>query len=294
VYLVAVAGWLGWLRKEKRLALLAFAVFFAAVILNAAMGDWWGSESFGQRRLLGLTPLFALGLAEATAFALRRPLLPVAALAAAAILWNQQLAAVYNAQLAGPRRGAIHLDRLLAAQGEMFDRQLTRWDGRLPRALWVTLYDHLHGVWLDEGPRSLGGRLELGGDEPGDLQPVLADNWAQPEAEGDVAFRRVKGRSARLRLPLRHVSGLTCAVRLRSEADEAPQRLALVANGHATGALDVGPGWGEVRFELPAAWLRRGFNDVELSFATAGSLPRPGRRPRDVAAAVDSITCTRS
>jgi hypothetical protein len=294
VYLVAVAGWLGWWKKDRRLSVLAFAVFLAAVALNAAMGDWWGSESFGQRRLLGLTPLFALGLAEAAALALRRPLLPVAALAALAILWNQQLAAVYNAQLAGPRGGAIHLDRLLAAQGEMFDRQLTRWDGRLPRGLWVMLYDHLHGVWLDEGPRSLNGRLELGGDEPADLQPMLADNWTLPESEGETAYRLAKGRGARLRVPLRRVSGLVVTLRLRSETAEAPQRLALVVNGHATGEAAIGPEWSEVRFALPASWLRRGFNDVELAFSSAASTARPGRRPRETAAAVDWIAFARA
>jgi hypothetical protein len=321
VYLVAVLGWLGWVRKEpwaaragsesrreargasrhfvaappspRRLALLSFAVFAAVVALNAAMGDWWGSESFGQRRLLGLTALFALGLAEAIAFARRRPLLPVAALALAAIVWNQQLAAVYNAELAGPRGGAVHLDRLLAAQGAMFDRQLARWERRLPRGLWVVLYDHLRGVWLDEGARSLGGRLDLGGDEPPDLAGVLAHNWAPPAAEGEVGFRRVKERSARLRVPIRRLSDLQVAMRVRSEAAETPQRIALVVNGHATGEQPVGPDWAELRFAVPGAWLRRGFNDVELAFTASQAAPRPGRRARDVAAALDWIAFER-
>ena len=122
---------------------------------------------------------------------------------------------------------------------------------------------------------------------------MLADNWTLPETEGAAAFRRVKGRSARLRLPLRTVSGLACTVRLRSEAGDAPQRLRLVVNGHSTAALEVGADWGEVRFDMPPAWLRRGFNDVQLSFAAVASTPRPGRRPRDVAASVDYVTCKR-
>jgi hypothetical protein len=142
---------------------------------------------------------------------------PVAALAAAAVLWNQQLAAVYNAQLAAPRGGAIHLDRLLAAQGEMFDRQLTRWDRRLPRSLWVMLYDHLHGVWLDEGPRSLGGRLELAATSP-TCSPCWRTTGARPEEEDGVAFRR-RGRGARL-APIRNVYDLDVVLRLRSEVAE--------------------------------------------------------------------------
>jgi hypothetical protein len=32
--------------------------------VNASLQDWWSAEAFGQRRLLGLTPLFAIGLGE--------------------------------------------------------------------------------------------------------------------------------------------------------------------------------------------------------------------------------------
>src|SRR5207247_690580 len=78
LYLAACAGWLLWLRRDTRLAAYFVLAFALAVAVNAAMGDWWGSEAFGQRRLLGLTPLFALGLGEVLAFARRHPLLPAA------------------------------------------------------------------------------------------------------------------------------------------------------------------------------------------------------------------------
>ncbi|HET8644093.1 MAG TPA: hypothetical protein VFO85_01315 [Vicinamibacteria bacterium] len=292
LYLLAVLGWLLWLRRDARVALLCFAVLGTAVAVNAAMGDWWGSESFGQRRLLGLTPLFALGLGEGIAFARRRPLLPVAAVLALLALWNHQLAATYNAELAGPRGGALHLDRVLAAQGEMFDRQLVRWQRVLPRGVWAVLYDHLRGTWLDEGPRSFGGRLDLGGEEPADLAPVLAHNWARPEAEGDVAFRRTKERSARLRVPIRTAAGRVVIVRARSEVGVEPQRMALVVNGHRTGEAALPPSWTELRFDVPGALLRPGFNDVELVFTAAER--ELGARRRDVSAAVDWIVFERS
>lgn len=294
VYLLAVAGWLFWLRRDARVAVLCLAVFVAAVALNAAMGDWWGSESFGQRRLLGLTPLFALGLAEAMAFALRRPLVPLAALLAAAALWNQQLAATYNAELAGPRGGALHLDRVLAAQGELFDRQLARWEGLLPRPLWVLLYDHLRGVWLDEGTRSFGGRLDLGGDEPGDLPSVLAHNWARAETEGAIGFRRAKDHASRLRVPIRTVSDFVVAVRLRSEVEDAPQRLSLSVNGHAAGEAPVPREWTEVRFAVPGGWLHPGYNDVQLAFAVTPGDVQPDHRGKEFAAAVDWISFARA
>jgi hypothetical protein len=55
----------------------------------------------------------------------------------------------------------------------------------------------------------------------------------------------------------------------------------------------VGPDWAELRFAGPGAWLRRGFNDVELAFTASQAAPRPGRRARDVAAALDWIAFER-
>src|SRR5207244_11413737 len=52
---------------RQRLAVLLAAGFAGSVLVNASMQDWWGAEAFGQRRLLGLTPLFALGLGEVLA-----------------------------------------------------------------------------------------------------------------------------------------------------------------------------------------------------------------------------------
>jgi hypothetical protein len=294
LYALAVAGWLLWLKRDRRLALTFMAVFAAAVGLNAAMGDWWGPESFGQRRLLGLTPLFALGLAETLALALRRPVLPVAALLAAAALWNYQLAAVYNAELAGRRGEAIHLDRLLAAQGTLLERQLVRWEGRLPRGLWLLAYDAVRGVWLDEGTRSLGGRLDLGGDEPPDLAAVLAHNWARPEVEEGVGFRRAKGALARLRVPIRVPGDFTLRIRLRSEKGEAPLEMEVQVNGQSVGRAAVEAAWTERAFPVPAALLRPGFNDVAFAFPAVAGGSAAGRRARDAAAAVDWIAFERA
>jgi hypothetical protein len=154
------------------------------------------------------------------------------------------------------------------------------------------LYDHLRGVWLDEGTRSLEGRLDLGGDEPADLLPLLAHNWARPEANGPVSFRRVKERRARLRVPIRHVSGFVVTVRARSEVEEVPQALSLEVNGHATGEVPVPAQWSDVSFAVPANWLHAGYNDVELVFAASTGDLRPERR-KEFAAAVDWIAFAR-
>jgi hypothetical protein len=210
------------------------------------------------------------------------------------VLWNQQLAAVYNAQLAGPRGAAIHLDRLLAAQGELVTRELLRDERRLPRGLWLLLYEHAKGLWLDEGTRSLEGRVELGGQEHPDLELVLAHNWTGPDSEGAVGFRRVKGRTARLRVPIRTPGDFTVVVRLRSEVPEAQQRFTLAVNGRLLGEAALTPQWSEHGFELPAAALRPGFNEVELTFAVTPRALRPDHAGRDTPAAVDWLRFQRA
>jgi hypothetical protein len=75
LYLASVFGWILRARRDAWTAALFATAFGLAVYVNGSMQDWWGSESFGQRRMLGLTPLFALGCAEALAFLRRRPLL---------------------------------------------------------------------------------------------------------------------------------------------------------------------------------------------------------------------------
>src|SRR6185503_20010803 len=54
-------------RRDRWLAVLFALGFAASVLVNSSLQDWWSAEAFGQRRLLGLTPLFALGLGEVLA-----------------------------------------------------------------------------------------------------------------------------------------------------------------------------------------------------------------------------------
>src|SRR6185503_16903344 len=215
LYLVACAGWLLWPRRDTRLALYFILAFVLAVAVNASMRDWWGSEAFGQRRLLGLTPLFALGLGEVLAFARRHPLVPVAAILAVLVWWNQGLAYIYNSELVAPRKEALNLEQLAPAQVDVLYRGLlgTR---LLPEPLWVLAYDNVKGVWLDEGPRSLKGAIDLG-REPADLPLVVGHNWYPPQAEGETTFRRSKGRRSWLRIPIRTVGDFEGVLRVRAE-----------------------------------------------------------------------------
>jgi hypothetical protein len=66
--LVGLAGFV-WLLASRPAGLprwflgTLLAAFLVQVWVNASVHDWWGGDSFGQRRLLSSLPLFALGLA---------------------------------------------------------------------------------------------------------------------------------------------------------------------------------------------------------------------------------------
>ncbi|HUG54197.1 MAG TPA: hypothetical protein VMR21_11365, partial [Vicinamibacteria bacterium] len=158
LYVLCVIGWLAWMRRDLRVGLLVAAGFAASVLVNASMQDWWGSEAFGQRRLLGLTPLFALGLGEALG-ALGKPWRRLAAAALAVLAaWTWSFEGIYNSGVVAPRDQAITYAQLTRAQADALRRRLVRMHGRLPARLWAPLWSASGGKWLDEAP--LHGRVD--------------------------------------------------------------------------------------------------------------------------------------
>lgn len=287
LYLVAVLGLVLWARRDAWTAALFATAFGLAVMVNGAMQDWWGSESFGQRRMLGLTPLFALGLGEAFAFLRRRPLLLPAITLAALVAWNLQFAYIFNSEMLAPRTQAVSLDRLAATQVEVLYRTVARHERSMPQRLFLLLYDNLKGVWLDEGPRSLGGLVDLGGDERDELGAVVGHNWYRADAEGDLGLRRSRGKKSWLRLPIRTPAEFVATMRARSEIAGQTVRVTVEVNGAPVGAAELGPEWSEPRFVVPASAVRPGFNDLALTYSKTPRELDPGREGRDAAVAVD-------
>ena len=293
LYLVAVLGWALWARRDAWTAALVATVFVLAVAVNGAMQDWWGSESFGQRRMLGLTPLFALGLGEAIAFLRRRPLLLPAAALMALIAWNLQFAYIFNSEMLATRTQAVSLDRLAATQVEVLYRTIARHERSLPPGLFLLLYDNLKGVWLDEGPRSLQGTVDLGGEEREELAAVVGHNWYRPDVEEEVGLRRSRGRKSWLRLPIRTPADFDAGLRARSEMTEQTVRVTIEVNGIVVATPDVGPGWSDYRFVVPQAALRSGFNEMSLAYSTTPRDREPALEGRDAAIAVDVLKLER-
>jgi hypothetical protein len=288
VWALAILGWMIWLGRERRLPLLFLTAFALAVLVNSTTSDWWGSDSFGQRRMLFLTPLLAFGLAELVELCRRRPLVPVAAVLAALTLWNLQFEYVYNAQLVAGKSQAVDLDRLARAQIDVAHRRLVRWHGRMPESLWVLAHDNLNGAWLDEGTRSLGGVVDFG-REPEDLPLVVGHGWYEPEVEGGVAFRRSKGWRSWVRVPVRTAGAFRMTVRARLGVPELPVRMRVEINGAAAGEADLGAEWAEHAFDVPGRSVRRGLNDVALIFSATPRRDIPGYHGKDGAAMVDFV-----
>ncbi|HVR71226.1 MAG TPA: hypothetical protein VMT87_10315 [Vicinamibacteria bacterium] len=288
LYVAALAGWIVWAARERRVPALFATAFALSVLVNSTTSDWWGSESFGQRRMLAFTPLFALGLAEMLDWLRRRPLVPIAAGLALLALWNLQFEYIYNSGLVAGRSQAIDLDRLLAAQVDVAHRRLVRWHGRIPAAAWVLAHDNLNGVWIDEGTRSLGRVIDFG-REPEDLPLVVGHGWYEPEQEGEVGLRRSKGWRSWLRVPVRTAAAARITVRARRGVGELPVRVRVEVNGTAAGESDLPAEWADLAFDAPKGAVRRGLNDVAFIFSATPRRDIPGYRGKDAAAAVDFV-----
>jgi len=60
---VAVTGWLLDIRRDIKATIGYILVFAALTYIDGCMVWWWGGASFGARLFVGLTPIFAVGLA---------------------------------------------------------------------------------------------------------------------------------------------------------------------------------------------------------------------------------------
>jgi hypothetical protein len=270
---LALLGLVAALWRDARLAGLALVTVATSAVLNGAMQDWWGSDSFGQRRLLGLVPLLALGLAYALELVRRRPLVLPTALLALLAAWNVAFTGIFNSRQLAPRGEAVSLDRLLPAQLEVLTRHALAAEPWLPRRAFFYLYDNLRGVYLDEGPHSLGGVVDLGAEPV--AAPLLGDGWGdEAQREGDRTWRRARGPRSVLRLPVRTPG--TFQVRVEARAMSPEVRLRVRSGDRELFEGPLAEDWSEVALTLPAEALRPGINDFALEWTRAGQALRGG------------------
>lgn len=288
LFLFAVAGWFVSLKRDQSTLTVSFLVtFIVATLVNSSMSDWWGSDSFGQRRMLCFIPLFGIGLGAILDALRRRPMVLVTLCAAMLVAWNCQFASIFNSQRLGPRNDSVSLDRVAAAQVELLYERIARMREWLPDWVFVLAHDNLNGVWLDEGSRQMGGRVDFG-QEPTDLHGVVGFNWLEPTDDDGTVVRRSRNRRSWLHLPVRTVGDFEGTVRARSLMGAAvPLEVELQMNGRQIGAFRPTTDWAEYRFSVPSTSLKSGFNDLVLAYSTVPREAVPGWRGPNSSIAVD-------
>jgi hypothetical protein len=292
LYAVAALGWVGWLRRDRRFGVLLVAGFVMTAWLMSLFDDWWGSDSFGQRRMLGLTPFFALGLGEALDFFRRRPFVPAAAVVSMLVLWNQQFAYIYNSELIAPKNDAVRLDQLAAAQVEVLTRRVVRWSDVLPARVWTILYDNLKGIWIDEGYRSLNGRLYLGEEYP-ELPWLVGEGWFAPEVQDSALVRPSRGPRSLLRVPIRTVGDFRVTLRARLEVPALAADLHFASNGTEVGRGPIVAGWHDYVFLVPADTLWPGLNTFRLTYSATPRAAVAGYDGRNTVLSVEWMSFER-
>lgn len=287
LYLVGILGLLA-LHAGRRVGVLLMLAFLVSAVQLSTTGDWWGSDSFGQRRLLGFTPVVGLGLASALEWLKRRPLLLPAVALAALSLWTNQFEWIYNGRLLGPHNQAVSLEPLVGAQVEVLYETLLEQRERLPRRAFVLLYDVLKGVWLDEGARSLQGLVDLGaGSEPASLPQLVGDGWYPPETAAGVSFRLSRGPRSVVVIPIRTPGAFRLTLRARRGVETLAASVSPRINEARLEARGLTPAFSDLSWDIPQGVVEPGFNRMVLLYSDQPRQGVPGYQGRNAAAAVD-------
>ena len=285
IFIASLFGWGLLARRSKRVAAGIWLAFAGAVFFNSSNTDWWGSDSFGQRRMLGMLPFFAWGLAETMEALWRRPLVLLTTLVVALSVWNLQFGYIYNSMMLGTRNDALTLDRVVEAQVDVSYRRILAWRHWMPAAIWVVIYDNVKGVWLDEGARSFKGVIDLGNEPPG-FSPLVGDGWFEPETE-DTTFRRSQTRRSWLFVPIREPKDYKLVLNARGEVEGHVVKVRLDVNGNAVGEVELVAGWSHYDFQVPEAALHPGLNALTFVYSATPRMLIPGFRGRNTVMAVD-------
>jgi len=267
------AGYLGFVPLLRRRPALAWPLLPALVVMsyvNLCVGDWWGGNSYSNRRFDSVLPMLALGIAaaiDAARGALRaRPGWALAGLAGVAVLWNAALAEQTRLGLS-PRDAPVAFSHLAGRTALALSYRVgfpTTWP-----ASWVfswrtglspERYDHVVGRYLFYRQNNMNGLIDVGSR---DDAAFLDGSWGLPEPGPDRTLRRLSG-------PGRVVAGLDVpepievALVAAAPGFERGATVAIAVNGVPVGRVLVGPGWSSPALEVAGSFWRREQNLVGL------------------------------
>ncbi len=142
-------------------------------------------------------------------------------------------------------------------------------------------------IWLDQ---QLGGKLHLG-RAPG--SGLVGPGWFDPESEGEISFRRSRGRRSWLRVPIRESGNFRAIVRARLEWFAKPVSFQLSVNGTPVGRARLSRGWKDYDFLIPARLLRSGVNSFLLTYSKLPRRADPQYRDKNAVLAVEYLEMER-
>lgn len=257
LYVPAFAGLVALMWREPRFGALAWSLVAISVLTNARFEDWWASDSFGHRRLLGLLPILSLGLALAFDWLMKRPLIPLAAFLLAIGLWNNNLEYIHNAETAGKKTEPLGFDASARAQLNVVRDEIARLDGRMSPALWERLWDHFTAGFVDD-PQRL---FEIGNEDR--AFGAIREGWSEPKQNGDISYRSLLGPRAEIEAALRGRVAMEVTIHVRATPPaEAAVPLEVFFGGRSVGRVTAPLEWTRFALSVPRDSVRTGFNIV--------------------------------
>lgn len=267
---LAVIGTVGYLRREWRWAAAALTILFLTAWVNGSTQDWAGGWSFGGRRFSSSLVMLAPGVAMVVEFVLRRPLVALAPVVAAALWWNHLLMVQYTAGML-PKDEPVAFGRIVRQQAELYTRSPYWYPFAFPANVWFAWRE---GVPIDKydvlSPVTPAPSFSLTFDRR--AEPFLLSGWDVPGGDDWGPSWWIGGSPATLAIPLAVEDGdVTIRVRTRTRFEEPPVKalMALDVNGREVGRFAAGlPDAATSEFVVPAAearqLFRRGFNQVAI------------------------------
>jgi hypothetical protein len=267
VVYVAALGTLIYVRRDRTWSLVALAVLLATAWVLGASESWLREPAFGARRLISILVVLAPGLAYLIESVRARPLLAIAPLVIAPIVWNHLLMVQYTVGWL-PKDEPVSFARLVRQQADLQARTSPLYPFAFPANVWFAWREGLpidrYDVLALEPHAS---SVDLVFDRNAD--GFLLEGWAGPTAAGEEAGWWIGGRQATIAVPIalspERAVRVTVRARSRFEEPTVEADLALQVNGHEVGRFAPSATTPtDARFTVPAPLVRDGFNKITL------------------------------
>jgi len=281
---IAVVGTFAYLRRSWRWAASALLILLLTAWVNGATQDWPGGWSFGGRRFSSALVMLAPGLALTIEYVLRRPLVALAPLVAAALWWNHLLMVQYTAGML-PKDEPVSFGRIVRQQAELQTRSPYFYPFAFPANVWFAWREGVpvdkYDVLSAQTPRAT---FSLVFDRT--AEKYLLSGWDVPGGDDWGPAWWIGGNPALLAVPLDPGGrDLTVTIRSRTRFEEPPMvaALALDVNGVEVGRFTAGvPDATTAVITVPASaarrLFRRGFNQIGIR--SLGVTPVDASDPR--------------